>query len=321
MKVLCLTNLYPTSERPAWGTFVRSQMESLGPLGVDFDVLLVRGWESQWNYLRQRGEVAAALRRKYDLVHVHFGLTGVLLEGMRTPPTVLSLCGDDLLGRARPDGSLDPSSRPMMWLSRRAAVRAHTVIVKSRRMQEALLPLRESVVLPNGVDFRLFVPRPRSESRAALGWAMDERYVLFGGDPAIAAKNFPLASEVIGRLRAHGCPAHLVPLTGMRQAEVVEAMNAADALLFTSWWEGSPNVVKEAMTVGLPVVSVDVGDVRDYLEGCEGCAVVERNAEALEAGLRPLLDQPRRTPGRDRMAAWNSTVVAQRLLEIYRAAC
>ena len=60
MKVLCLTNLYPIPERPAWGAFVRSQMESLRPLGVDFEVLLVRGWEDRLNYWRQRRDVRAA---------------------------------------------------------------------------------------------------------------------------------------------------------------------------------------------------------------------------------------------------------------------
>src|SRR5262249_47039657 len=67
MRVLCLTNLYPTTDRPAWGTFVKSQMDSLRPLGVEFDVLLVRGWESRANYWRQRGEVRRALRGDYDL--------------------------------------------------------------------------------------------------------------------------------------------------------------------------------------------------------------------------------------------------------------
>src|SRR5439155_12525394 len=220
-----------TPERPAWGTFVRSQMEALRPLGVDFEVLLIRGWENRLNYVLQRGQVKAALQRGFDLVHVHFGLTGALLEGMRTPPVVLSLCGDDLLGRARPDGGVALSSRPMMFLSRRAAARAEIVIVKSQRMREALLPRRDSVVLPNGVDFSLFAPQPKAEARARLGWSPEERIVLFPADPAVAAKNFPLAEAVMRALLAHGAGARLVPFFGRPQQELVAAMNAADALL------------------------------------------------------------------------------------------
>lgn len=320
MKVLCLTNLYPTPERPSWGTFVRSQMESLRPLGVDFDVLLVRGWESRLNYLRQRGEVAAALGRGYDLVHVHFGLTGALLEGMRPPPTVVSLCGDDLLGRSRKDGSIAPGSLPMVWLSKRAAARAEVVIVKSQRMRSALLPLRDSEVVPNGVDLELFAPSPMREARARLGWPEEERVVLFAADPEIAAKNFPLAEASMRVLMLEGIRARLIPFFGRPQRELVDAMNASDALLFTSWWEGSPNVVKESMAVGLPVVTVDVGDVREYVEGCEGCAVAERSAEALARALGPILASPRRSAGRGRVESLSAPRVAGRVLELYRRA-
>ncbi|MBI5837817.1 MAG: glycosyltransferase family 4 protein [Candidatus Eisenbacteria bacterium] len=320
MKVLCLTNLYPIPERPAWGTFVRSQMESLRPLGVDFDVLLVRGWEDRANYWRQRGEVRAALARGYELVHVHFGLTGVLLEGMRTPPTVLSLCGDDLLGRARPDGSIALSSLPMVWLSKRAARRAEAVVVKSAHMRRVLAPVRDSVVLPNGVNFDVFAPCPREAARRRLGWDLEDRYVLFAADPAIAAKNFPLAESAMRLLTAQGVHATLVPVHDRPQAALVDAMNAADALLFTSWREGSPNVVKEAMSVGLPVVSVDVGDVREHVEGCDGCAVTERATAPLAAALRPLLEGPRRTAGRERVAYLRNERVAERLLDVYRGA-
>ncbi|HVP37959.1 MAG TPA: glycosyltransferase [Candidatus Saccharimonadales bacterium] len=320
MKVLCVTNLYPTPERPAWGAFVRSQMESLRPLGVDFDLLLVRGWESRWNYWWQRREVRAALRRGYELVHVHFGLTGAVLEGVPTPALVLSLCGDDLLGRSRPDGSIAASSRPMMWLSRRLARRADAVIVKSEHMRQALLPLREAVVVPNGVDFEVFVPAPQAEARRRLGWNEAERCVLFAADPAVAAKNYPLAEAALRCLLAGGVDARLMPFHGRPQRELVDAMNAADALLLTSWAEGSPNVVKEAMVVGLPVVSVDVGDVREHLQGCAGCAVTERAAGPLAAALRPLLERPRRTDGRSRMEHLRSERVAERLLGVYRQA-
>jgi glycosyltransferase involved in cell wall biosynthesis len=320
MKVLCLTNFYPTPERPAWGTFVQSQMESLRPLGVDFDVLLVRGWESRLNYLRQRGEVAAALKRGYDLVHVHFGLTGVLLEGMRPPATVVSLCGDDLMGRSRPDGTIAPGSLPMVWLSRRAAARADAVIVKSEKMRQAFLEVGESEVVPNGVDLSFFAPMPREEARARLGWERDEPTVLFAADPATAAKNYPLAESAMRRLELDGIHARLVTFFGRPQAELVLAMNAADALIFPSWWEGSPNVVKEAMATGLPVVSADVGDVREYVDGCPGCAVVERSAEAVSAALRPLLQSPRRSEGRGRMENLGMERVAGRVLGVYQKA-
>ena len=67
-------------------------------------------------------------------------------------------------------------------------------------------------------------------------------------------------------------------------------MYSCDALLMTSRTEGSPQVVKEAMACGCPIVSVDVGDVAERTEGVSGCFVVKSReprdiAEALEKAL------------------------------------
>jgi len=58
----------------------------------------------------------------------------------------------------------------------------------------------------------------------------------------------------------------------------------ADVLLNPSYHEGSPNVVKEAMACGLPVVAADCGDVRKRLAGCTPEAVVDRTPEVFARG-------------------------------------
>ena len=57
-------------------------------------------------------------------------------------------------------------------------------------------------------------------------------------------------------------------------------MNAADALVLASHSEGSPNAIKEAMAVNLPVITVDVGDAVDVIGATEGCYVVPRDARS-----------------------------------------
>ena len=69
-------------------------------------------------------------------------------------------------------------------------------------------------------------------------------------------------------------------------------MNAADAVLLTSLHEGSPNAVKEAMACDVPVVAVDVGDVRERIGDADGCYVAAATPEALADKLLLVVGRP-----------------------------
>ena len=97
-------------------------------------------------------------------------------------------------------------------------------------------------------------------------------------------------------------------------------MNAVDALLMTSHSEGSPQVVKEALACNCPVVSVDVGDVRERTEGVEGCFVSQTcNAEELAKLLKHAILSKNRTNGRERILSdeLDNQQVAKRLMDVY----
>ena len=95
-RVLVVTNLWPTDADPSYGSFVKAQMESLRPLGVEFDVLFINGRESKWNYFRGVRQVRRQLRAKrYDLIHAHFGLSGWVARLQSCVPVVVSFMGDD----------------------------------------------------------------------------------------------------------------------------------------------------------------------------------------------------------------------------------
>ena len=105
--VLVVTNLWPTKADPSYGSFVKAQMESLRPLGVEFDVLFINGRESKWNYLRGVRQVRSQLRAKrYDLIHAHFGLSGWVARWQFRVPVVVSFMGDDVLGRPTRSGRI-----------------------------------------------------------------------------------------------------------------------------------------------------------------------------------------------------------------------
>jgi glycosyltransferase involved in cell wall biosynthesis len=95
-------------------------------------------------------------------------------------------------------------------------------------------------------------------------------------------------------------------------------MNAADVLILASEAEGSPMVIKEAMACNLPVVSVDVGDVAEVTRGTAGCFVVERNVEALRAGVEAALAFGQRTLGRAAIMPLSLDAIAAQIEAIYR---
>jgi teichuronic acid biosynthesis glycosyltransferase TuaC len=325
LRVLALTNMWPSPSRPWLGAFAAVQMRSIEDEGVEVRVEFVDGSRGL------RAYVSAALRMlgrnfrrsEFDLVHAHTGHCGLLACLQRRSPVVVSYVGYDLNGVRRPDGRLTPKSRVERLLFRQLPRLGAATITKSSRL-EAQLPARareRNVVLPNGVDRQLFRPMPRTEARAELGWPDDEVVVLFASDPGIMGKRFELAEQAVALAVSRVERIRLRVCAGLEHARVPLAMNAADALLLTSVAEGSPNVVKEALACNLPVVATDVGDVAVVLSGVSRCAVVpvQSGPEILADALADVLrDAPTRSDGREKSAYLAADAIAARLLEVYQ---
>ncbi|MCD6291575.1 MAG: glycosyltransferase [Anaerolineae bacterium] len=306
MRVLLVTNMYPTPDRPAAGVFVAEQVASLRKLGVDFDVLYVDGRRSTWNYLWGPFRLWAQMRRaRYDLIHAHYVFSGLIARLQWGRPLVLTHPGIAVL-----TGWTAP-------LCRLASRWANEVIVVSEAMRRALAPI-PSHVIPCGVDMKMFRPGDQAAARARLGLEPHRPLVLFAGDLR-PEKRYPLAQAAVARLRATGVDAELVTLTGQPHDRVPLYMQACDALILTSTHEGSPMVVKEAMACNLPVVSVDVGDVAEVVGNTEGCVITTADPDALAAGLREALAHGR-TDGRAAVERFDMDRIARRILSVYQSA-
>lgn len=318
--MLVVTNLWPTETDPGYGSFVKAQMDSLRPLGVDFDVLFINGQESRWNYLRAVGQMRRQLRStRYDLIHAHFGLSGWVARLQWRAPVVVSFMGDDVLGRPKRSGRITLYGRFLQVSSFILARVVSAVIVKSRQMK-ATLRLRSARVIPNGVDLELFRPMDCAEARRSLGLDLGKKYVLFPYNPAEVRKRFDLIEAAVARAREQVPALEILTVRGVPQARMPLYLNAADMLVLASLIEGSPNGVKEAMAVNLPVITVDVGDAAELIGETEGCCLVARTAEALAERIVEVCRHGGRTRGRGSIARLSIENVAGRIAEVYARA-
>ncbi|MBW6391997.1 glycosyltransferase family 4 protein [Billgrantia antri] len=280
-----ITNAFPTSLAPVKGVFIKEQIDSLYEEGVGVKVHVIsKENDGILAYLKAWWFMLLNARR-YDLVHCHHVLVGLL--GVFSVPRsklVVSFMND---GRHNLKGRLAPLGWPVFWF---LTCYCKWKVYKSR------LPRRfaghGAVLLPNGVNETLFTIQDRQAAKRQLGLDPSKRYVLFvSANTVRAEKRFDLFSEAVAYVQRHDAMVEPLIMTQAARDEVPFYFNAASAHLLASDFEGSPNSVREALACGTPVVARNVGGVRHILDGAENCRVVEEaTGAALGEALRQVLD-------------------------------
>ncbi|HET7602686.1 MAG TPA: glycosyltransferase [Gemmatimonadales bacterium] len=321
--MLVVTNMWPRADRPSYGSFVAAEAKALAEAGVDVHVHVIAGDTNPLSYATDIASIRRQARSGcFDIVHAHYGLAG-WTASWQPLPLVVSFCGTDLLGGHAERGARALIARLATRMSWVAARRARVIICKSEALR-ARLPRAEdrerAVVLANGVNLSLFAPGDRDAARRRLGWSLDEPIVLFPYDPARQVKRYALAAAAVAEGRRRVSDARLVTVANVPQQQMPDFYRAADCLLVTSRYEGSPNTVKEALACGLPVVSVDVGDARAWTTRVQGCSIVAAEPGPLGAAVADVLSRrDRLNPGAIRPLLDQRTTTA-RLVECYRSA-
>jgi glycosyltransferase involved in cell wall biosynthesis len=320
LRVLTVTNTWPTPGQPRTTVFIKRQVEFLRAAGVEVDVFYFDGERRPLRYANAWLRLHAHLtRRPYDLVHAQFGQNGLIALPKRLP-LVVTFRGSDLLGIIGTDGRNTWSGRLLQWISRHVARQADAVVVVAEPMKGSLPRGIDAAVIPSGLDFELLRPHPRDDARRRLGLPVDRRLVLFAANPQVPRKRHWLARAAVERVR-RTIPADLVVAWGVPHADIPVYMSACDALVLTSVHEGSPNVVKEALACDLPVVSVPVGDVPERLRGVEGCEVcADDRPETIAAALERVLRRGGRVAGRAAVQHLDERLLAQQMIQVYRRA-
>jgi len=239
-----------------------------------------------------------------DVIHAHYSLSGLLANLQRRIPVVTTYHGSDIN-----DPKVFKFSKLCMRLSK-------FNIFVSKKNADASGLKEKFIVQPCGIDVENFSERTKQDAKLALGWKEKEKYVVFAGAFDNEVKNAPLAKEAISKIEN----VKLIELKGFSRENVANVFYASDALLMTSFTEGSPQVIKEAMACGCPIVSVDAGDVADIIKGVDGCYISKRDADEVAQNLNLALSFCGRTKGRERIIELGLTneMVAGKILEIYK---
>ena len=335
--------------------FVEEQIAALQALGVQIIRYGVTG-KGITGYLSELPALRRLIRaERPDIVHAHFGLSGLLANLQRLVPVVTTYHGSDI-------------NVPKILRFSRIAMRlsAYNIFVSKRNVSIALSPNRliasrlqkRHALLPCGVN----IPKPWSElhdqwvEQLTLNqWVQsvlseDVKNVLFAGafdnavkDPELAFAAVALlqtqcsgaeapvysvqckgeeTSEAVTSAQTANTSIKLIELKGYNRDQVNALMYNCDALLMTSRTEGSPQVIKEALACGCPIVSVDVGDVAERVSGVKGCYVVpSREPKDIAAALLQAITFEGRTNGRERIKEMglSNEQVAEQLIAIYKS--
>lgn len=283
-----------------------NQAESIIPLGVNIEYYSLIG-KGFLGYLRNiRGLRTKVKSGKYNIVHAHYLFCGVICSFSGAKRIVVSLMGSDLY--------LSPL---LKWVAKIfSSLFWDKVIVKSKEMSD-YLKIKKSIVMPNGVDLKKFQWLSRHALQQKLLYKPDKSHILFVADPKRKEKNYKLALEAMSFLDPNQFELHVV--FGIENCLIVEYINASNVLLLTSQWEGSPNIVKEAMACNCPIVATKVGDIPWLFEDVEGCFLAPFDPLIISNQIKEaiLINQ---SNGRDKIIrlGLNSETVALKLIDVYK---
>jgi len=195
-------------------------------------------------------------------------------------------------------------------------IRWDATIVKTRQMED-MLRMSKLHVIPNGVNMERFTLMEKNKAREKIKYFSEKKLILFLADPRRSEKNFPLAKQVVDAL--NNPDIELMAVYNVSNELIPCYLNAADALLLTSKWEGSPNVIKEAMACNLPIVSTDVGDVKEVIGSTEGCYICSYDPKVVAEKIKMALDFGKRTNGRERIIelGLDADNIAKKIINVY----
>ncbi len=283
--------------------FITEQAQALDKLGINVDFFVIKG-KGGLGYLRN----LSLLKKKItvfnpDLIHAHYGLSGMFSNLQCEQKVVITFHGSD---------AYIPYVKLLSKLA--ASLSAFNIFVEEK-IKNKIKGHKKNAIVPCGVDLDVFYPMNKGVARNVIGLDPLKKYVLFSSGFDNPVKNYPLAISAVNRT---GLKIELIELKNRTREEVYFFLNAVDLLLLTSFSEGSPQIIKEAMACNCPIVATDVGDVKEIITDTEGCFITSFDSMDVADKIRKAIDFGKRTNGREKILRFDNKLIAKKIIEIYQ---
>ena len=283
--------------------FVREQAESLVKQGLSVDFFLIKG-KGLFGYLKNYFLLLKKIRyEEYDLLHAHYGLSGLLATIQLSVPVVITFHGSDV------------NIKKNYLFSRIASRLSATNIFAHQKLPEKLKIYREPLnIIPCGFDNNLFFPIPKNEAREILKWEKSARYIVFSSAFDNKIKNVQLAWSAISDI--NNC--NLIELKGYGKEKINLILNASDLLLVTSLSETGPVIVKEALACNCPIISTNVGDVQKLIKNVRNCYISSYNPNDIKKRINLVFMNNKRTNGEQAIKNLKLENIAYKVIDVYK---
>ena len=269
MKILHITNNYPTRNHPIFGIFVKEQIESLNTLDVEKEIFFINGREKgKFEYINQVFSLRKKLKENnFDVIHCHHALSAFCLV----------FSGKSKKNKVLVSFQNDPINELGVYAYNFIKRFIDASIFKNN---SNLITGKYSFYLPNGVNLSFFKPIDMVESRKILGLDLDKIYILFVSSNYVRKqKRYDKFVETLKILKDKYSYQEIeeLKMINIERERIPHYFNAVNLHLLTSDYEGSPNSVKESLACNTPVVSTNVGNVKYLLENMEGSFCANKN--------------------------------------------
>lgn len=284
--------------------FIYEQTKSLEVYGIEFGLFLIKGRGIR-GYLKNLFKLNEVIsREKYDVIHAHNGPSGFISIFQKKTPVIITFHGSDI------------NQIETRLLSNFVSLLASFRIFVSPKLYHKLIikPKKDFEIVPCGINLESFFPIEKKLARLKMSLSEGKAYVLFSSHFSNPVKNYKLAKDAMSFLQ----DAELLEIKNRSREEVNLLLNAADVLLLTSPFEGSPQIIKEAMACNCPIVSTDAGDVKSIINNTSGCYICPMDPIQIAEKLKQLITVPLKTKGRETIVSFDNRLISHKLLNIYK---